>query len=137
MSPFYVPSASLPHAGLLFDHEDINYNPENNFGLNFNISVVCELSQFWIDNRLSMVTAIGKSVALKIVEMMKASSQISAVEQNIQFNLVRDLEGDAETKSVPFWNQVERAMKSTVFDQSNINGACVPCSRKGVTYGAI
>ena len=137
MSPFYVSGSVLPAVGKLFDHSDIVYNYNCNFGLNFNISIVCNLTQFWVDNRLSMVNAIGKTVALKILEMMKASSQISAIEQNVQFNIIRDLEGDKETQSVPFWHQAERAIKATNFDQSNINTSCVPCARKGAIYGAI
>jgi len=68
---------------------------------------------------------------------MKASSQISAIEQNVQFNIIRDLEGDRETQSVPFWQQAERSIKATNFDQSNINSTCVPCARKGAIYGAV
>ncbi len=137
MSPFYVSGASLPAVGKLFDSDDIVYNYTCNFGLNFNVSVVCNLSQFWIDNRLTMVNAIGKTVVLKILQMMKSSSQISAIEQNVQFNIIRDLEGDRETQSVPFWQQAERSIKSTNFDQSNINSTCVPCARKGAIYGAV
>ena len=137
MSPFYVAASQLPAVGTMFDPDDVNYTYTQNYGFNFNISVVCNLSQLYIDSRLSMVTAIGKNVALKILEMMKASSQISAIEQNVQFNVIRDLEGDAETQSVPFWAQAERSIKATNLDQSNINTSCVPCARKGAIYGAI
>ena len=137
MSPFYVAASQLPAVGTMFDTDDQVYTYSQNYGFNFNVSIVCNLSQFWIDSRLSMVTAIGKSVALKILEMMKASSQISAIEQNVQFNIIRDLEGDAETQSVPFWKQTERAIKATNLDQSGINTTCVPCARKGAIYGAI
>jgi hypothetical protein len=137
MSPFYVAASQLPAVGTMFDTDDIVYTYSQNYGFNFNVSIVCNLSQFWIDSRLSMVTAIGKSVALKILEMMKASSQISAIEQNVQFNIIRDLEGDAETQSVPFWQQADRAIKATNLDQSGINTTCVPCARKGAIYGAI
>jgi len=137
MSPFYVAASQLPAVGTMFDTDDVVYTYSQYYGFNFNVSIVCNLSQFWIDSRLSMVTAIGKSVALKILEMMKASSQISAIEQNVQFNIIRDLEGDAETQSVPFWQQTERSIKATNLDQSGINTTCVPCARKGAIYGAI
>ncbi len=137
MSPFYVASSQLPAVGTMFDTDDVVYTYSQNYGFNFNVSIVCNLSQFWIDSRLSMVTAIGKMVALKILEMMKASSQISAIEQNVQFNIIRDLEGDAETQSVPFWQQTDRSIKATNLDQSGINTTCVPCARKGAIYGAI
>jgi len=68
---------------------------------------------------------------------MKASSQVSAIEQNVQINIIRDLEGDSDTRQVPFWAQVERAVKATNLDQANVNSVCVPCARKGASYGAI
>lgn len=137
MTPFYVPAASLPAVGELFDHEDIVYTELNNYGFNLNMSVFCDLSQFFIDNRMSMVDAIGKMVCLKILQMMKASSQISAIEQNVQINIIRDLEGDRETKATPFHHQVEWAIKSVNLDQGNANTICVPCARRGVSYHAV
>jgi hypothetical protein len=113
------------------------YTYNNNYGFNFNISIVCNLTQFWIDNRLTMTNAIGKIVALKVLQMMKASSQVSAIEQNVQINIIRDLEGDSDTRQVPFWAQVERAVKTTNLDQANVNTTCVPCARKGAIYGAV
>jgi hypothetical protein len=137
MSPFYIDSTNVPIAGTMFDTDDIVYTYDNNYGLNFNISIKCDLTQFWIDNRLTMTNALGKIVALKVLEMMKASSQVSAIEQNVQINIIRDLEGDSDTRQVPFWAQVERAVKAVNLDQANINGTCVPCARKGASYGAV
>lgn len=137
MSPFYIPAASVPTVGIMFDTDDMVYTYNNNYGFNFNISIVCNLTQFWIDNRLTMTNAIGKIVALKVLQMMKASSQVSAIEQNVQINIIRDLEGDSDTRQVPFWAQVERAVKTTNLDQANVNTTCVPCARKGAIYGAV
>ena len=137
MRPFYVDYADLPAKGTLFDTDKMKFTPNNNYGFNFNISVFCDLSDIFIDNRLSMTNAIGKMVALKVLQMMKASSQISAVEQNVQINIIRDLEGDADTRQVPFWKQTERAIKTTNLDHGNINNICVPCARKGASYGAV
>ena len=52
-------------------------------------------------------------------------------------NIIRDLEGDSDTRQVPFWAQVERAVKTTNLDQANVNTTCVPCARKGAIYGAV
>lgn len=137
MSPFYISATNVPAVGTMFDTDDMVYDYSNNFGFNFNISIVCNLTQFWIDNRSTMTNAIGKIVALKVLEMMKASSQISAIEQNVQINIIRDLEGDSDTRQVPFWAQVDRAVKTTNLDQANVNSTCVPCARKGAVYGAV
>ena len=137
MSPFYIDATKVPAVGTMFDTDDMIYTYDNNYGFNFNISIKCNLTQFWIDNRLTMTNALGKIVALKVLEMMKASSQVSAIEQNVQINIIRDLEGDSDTRQVPFWAQVERAVKATNLDQANMNGTCVPCARKGASYGAV
>ena len=137
MSPFYIDSTKVPAVGTMFDTDDVIYTYDNNYGFNFNISIKCDLTQFWIDNRLTMTNALGKIVALKVLEMMKASSQVSAIEQNVQINIIRDLEGDSDTRQVPFWAQVERAVKAVNLDQANINNTCVPCARKGASYGAV
>jgi len=137
MSPFYIDSTKVPAVGTMFDTDDVVYTYDNNYGFNFNISIKCDLTQFWIDNRLTMTNALGKIVALKVLEMMKASSQVSAIEQNVQINIIRDLEGDSDTRQVPFWAQVERAVKAVNLDQANINNTCVPCARKGASYGAV
>ena len=137
MSPFYIPATKVPAVGTMWDTDDMVYTYDNNYGFNFNISINCNLTQFWIDNKLIMTNAIGKYVALKVLEMMKASSQISHVEQNVQINIVRDLEGDADKRQVPFWQQADRAIQATNLDQGNINNICVPCARKGASYGAV
>ena len=137
MSPFYIDSTKVPAVGTMFDTDDVIYTYDNNYGFNFNISIKCDLTQFWIDNRLTMTNALGKIVALKVLEMMKASSQVSAIEQNVQINIIRDLEGDGDTRQVRFWAQVERAVKAVNLDQANINNTCVPCARKGASYGAV
>lgn len=137
MAPFYIDATKIPAAGAMFDTDDVVYTYDNNYGFNFNISIKCNLTQFWIDNRLTMTNALGKIVALKVLQMMKASSQVSAIEQNVQINIIRDLEGDSDTRQVPFWAQVERAVKATNLDQANVNSLCVPCARKGASYGAV
>ena len=137
MSPFYVANGNLPAVGTMFDTDDMVYTYSNNYGFNFNISVKCNLTQFWIDNKLTMTNAIGLIVAQKVLEMMKASSQVSSIEQNVQINIIRDLEGDATTGNVPLWQRVVKEVKAVNLDQSNLNTLCVPCARKGASYGAI
>ena len=137
MTPFYVPSSQLPADGKLFDIDNILYTHTNNHGFNFNISIKCDLTQFWIDNRLSMVNAIGNSVALRLLENMRASNEISSLEQNVQMLLVRDLEGEVGTKMRPFWAKQKSALKGVVLDQAGINTVCLPCARKGASYGAL
>ena len=132
MMPFYVASGSLPAVGTMFDQNDIVECTTNNFGFNFNITISCNLTQFWIDNKLTFADAIGKSVTLKVLEMIASSSQSSGVEQNLQPMALRAIEGDSATKATAYIKKVERAIECIVLDEGNVkNNPCLPCARKG------
>jgi len=138
MRPFYVASANLPAVGKLFKHEDMVYCSTNNFGFNFNITVSCNLTRFWKDNRLSFADSIGKTVALRVLEMIASSSQSSGTEQNLQPMALRALEADNGTKATTFLAQVQRAIKVIALDEGNVkNNPCLPCARKGATTKAL
>lgn len=138
MMPFYVASGSLPPVGEMFDPNDIVYSSANNFGFNFNITVSCNLTRFWIDNRLSFADAIGKTVSMKVLEMIAKSSQSSGVEQNLQPMALRDLEADKETKATTFLSKVKRSIEVMVLDEGNVsNNPCLPCARKGARTSAL
>lgn len=138
MQPFYIAPNSLPAVGTLFSPNDVVYTYTNNYGFNINLSVKCDLSQFWIDNRLSFKNAIGKSVVFKVLQMFIGSSQVSAVEQNLQVLALRAVEGANDSKQEPYYKQVERAIEVINLDQGNINESpCLPCARRGSSIGAL
>lgn len=139
MTGFYVPSASLP------GDKNESFNPKvviktntNNWGFNFNISVGCNLSQFWIDNRRSLANCIGLSVAMRVLEDMKFSSQINNIEQSVRVMIVRDLEGASDTGAMPLHEQLNQAIRGLKLDEGNLHKDCLPCARKPKTrYRAI
>lgn len=136
---FYVPQPSLPvDKDEMFNTDVAVKTNSNNWGFNFNISIGCNLSQFWIDNRRKLANCIGLSVAIKVLEMMKFSSQINNIEEGVKIMIIRDLEGAQDTRNTPLWAKRKAAMKALKLDQGGINKACLPCARKPRTkYGAI
>ena len=138
MQGFYVPAASLPVVGTMFDPVVAVKTNANNWGFNFNISIGCNLTQFWKDNRRSMKDVIGLKVAMKVLEMMKFSSQINNIEEAVKIMIIRDLEGATDTKNPPLNQKLATAIKALNLDQGNLNSDCLPCARKPKsTYGAI
>lgn len=137
MCPFYVANGQYT-VGKVPEPNNIVYQSTNNWGFNFNISIKCNLTQFWIDNRATMTDAIGKMVAQKVLEMYVGSSQVSATEQNVQNLALRALEGASDTKAIPFTQTVKDAIESVNLDQGNVNNhPCLPCARKGSSISAL
>lgn len=139
MSGFYVQSANLPVSKAeRFDPTTVIITNSNNWGFNFHISVTCNLTTFYIENRATLKNVIGIKVAMKVLEMMKFSSQINNIEESVKIMIIRDLEGASDTGSVPMWERLEKAIEALNLDEGNLNKDCLPCARKPVTrYGAI
>lgn len=139
MTGFYVQAANLPVSKTeRFDPTVAIITNSNNHGFNFHISVMCNLSTFWSENRLTLKKVIGLKVAIKVLEMMKMSSQINNIEENVKIMIIRDLEGTTDTKSTALIDRLEMAIEALNLDEGNLGKDCLPCARKPVTrYGAL
>jgi hypothetical protein len=131
---FYQPAATVG----LFDSELAVKTNTNNWGFNFNITIGCDLTQFWIDNRRVLANVLGMQVAMKVLEMMKFSSEINNVEEGVKIMIVRDLEGANDTGQKPLWSTLNDSVNALILDNGNLNNICLPCARKPKTsYGAL
>jgi hypothetical protein len=139
MTGFYVPSASLPVSKTeRFEPSVVIKTNTSNWGFNFHISVDCNLTQFWKDNKRSLKKVIGYSVAIKVLEDMKASNQINNVSEHLKVMIIRDLEGTNDTGAIPLWKRRMMAINALILDEGNVSSDCLPCARKPQTrYGAI
>jgi len=139
MQPFYVPNPSLSiDKDFMFEPNSIIEVYENNWGFNFNISVSCDLTRFWCDNRTALRGVLGLKVAIKILRMMQFSQQINYIEEQLKSMIIRDLEGDKETNYINLFQKYGRALKSVNFNTSSISKTCLPCDRNsGVSYGMV
>ena len=118
MQGFYVQSANLPASKTeRFDPTTVIKTNSNNWGFNFHISVTCNLTQFWIENRSTLKKVIGLKVAMKVLEMMKFSSQINNIEESVKIMIVRDLEGATDTGSKPLSEKLEDAVEEVARDE--------------------
>lgn len=139
MQSFYVVSANLDNVDrFMFDPESAIDSDTTNWGFNFNIAIKCDLSNFWCDNRLSLRAAIGLRVVYKILKGISFSNEINHIEEQLKMMIIRDLEGDKETRYINIVDQYNNALKAIKFDHSSINSVCLPCAvNSGVTYGVV
>ncbi len=138
MQAFYVPNAGLELNRELFNIKAVIDTDTNNWGFNFNISAKCDLTNFWIDNRLSLKNALSLKVIHRILKDISFSTQINHVEEQLKMMIIRDLEGDKETNYINIVDQYARALRAVRYDHSSLDKVCLPCSvNSGVTYGVM
>jgi len=134
MSPFYVAADKIGTKGELFDPSDIIRTYTNNYGININFTVECDLTHFWIQNRQEFTELLGLMMAFRVLRDIQFSQKINYIEEQIKMMIIRDLEGDKETKSLSMEQRIERSIKAINLDHGGLNSACLPCSKKPRVY---
>lgn len=136
--PIYVPSGSFTK-GEMFDLNNAMYNKSESYGINLKLSVKCDLTDFFIDNKMAFKNLLGLKVVWKILQDMKFSQNINYIEENIKMMIIRDLEGDKETNMTNIPSQYKRELKAVSFNISGINSQCLGCQSDSYepSYGVV
>lgn len=124
--PLYVPTGSFA-PGEMFDLQDAFYIPTQTFGLNLRLSTVCDLTTFFKQNKFAFKNLLGLKVTELILNDMKYSQEINYIEENIKMMVIRDLEGDTETKMNNITRKYHKELMAVNFNVSGINQKCLPC----------
>jgi len=127
--PIEVSSSDLNGTDM-FDYTDRQYNPSNNFGLNFGVTVKCDISKYLCDQKFVLADLIGKQVAVDILNDMKHSMRLNRLSNVSRDMIIRDLEGDKETFEKGLSQRLSDAVKAADFDFSMIDSPCLPCNKK-------
>jgi hypothetical protein len=125
--PLYVPSGSFVKEKM-FDLRDAFFIPDTSYGLNLRLSTSCDLTNFFIENKMEFKNLLAFKVVLLILNDMKFSMETNFIEENLKSMIIRDLEGDTETKEVSLLQKYKNELKAVNFNISGINDKCLPCS---------
>lgn len=154
--PFYVSAGNLTDmpdfnddfnddfltAGVsLWDVSQNTYEYSTNYGLNLQISVECDPTQIFADNRLLLQNLIGLQVAADLLREMayNANARINHKEQNVAaMQILYELDGDsASHKKSGIVHQLETEAKGLTLSMDSMSRACFSCGRRGVKYRTV
>lgn len=122
--PFYIPEGSYVK-GKMFDTADVVFDKSCSYGLNLRLSVQCDLTQFFIDNKMLFKNLLALKVTSHILNFMKFSSETNYVEEQLKMMILRDLEGDKETNYMNVSQQYNNELKAVNFNIGGINNSCL------------
>lgn len=136
--PIYVANGNYVKEEM-FDLDNAMFVNDQSWGLNMKLSVRCDLTDFFVQNKFVFKNLLAYKVVHKILMMMKYSQQINYIEENLKMMIIRDLEGDVDTKLLNIPTLYHKEMKSVTFNISSINAKCLECKNvnKGVKYGVM
>lgn len=124
--PLYVPNGSFTK-GKMFDTDMAFYEPTLSWGLNLRLTVRCDFTEFFIQNKFAFKNLLALKVTHLILNDIKFSQEINFIEENLKMMVIRDLEGDKETNALNIAQQYKNELKAVTFNISGLNNRCLDC----------
>lgn len=141
VSPFciHAPSdfAEYPE---IFDIAKIGYTNTMNYGINAEISIGCDLTDFIISQRAIFAQVVQKQVAANMLRTLAMNPDVR-VNRN-QINATRDqilyeLDGAPQGRASGLGYELKQAYKALEFDTRGLDRVCLQCNNHGVRYRTI
>jgi hypothetical protein len=111
---------------------------ENNYGINLQVTIECDMTDIFIQQKKSFQSIIGYQVAADMLREFAYNPQFNINRNNQNFNKIEilyELDGSSDSyKRTGLIHLFNKAMKSTVLDATKMSRICTPCGKKGIKF---
>ena len=141
VSPFAIHApADFREYPEMFDIGLVGYTNTMNYGLNCEISVGCDLTDFIVSQRQIFATVIQKQVAAHVLRTIAMNPDVR-VNRN-QVNVTRDellyeLDGAPTGRAAGMGYELRQAYKALSLDTRGLDRICLQCNNHGVRYRTV
>lgn len=111
-----------------------------NYGLNLRATVECDYTELIIEQKALFADAVAKGVAAKLLHnfIHNSSARVNRHQAGVDTaTLLYELNGEATGRPSGLAHSYDAALKAIRFDQTNIDGVCLPCKRRGINIAGI
>ena len=141
VSPFRVNAletfAEYPE---LWDIEDNVYTNTHNYGLNMELSIGCDLSDFIIQQRNIFATCLQRQLAVDILRTLAMNPQVR-VNRNqsnaSREDLLYEVDGNPQGRATGLGKELKDAYDALDLDTRGIDRICLTCKPNGVRYSHV
>ena len=140
--PFYESEADLlSGSDFSLDQDRMVYTYNSNYGINLEVSVGCDITDFIIEQRVLFRDVIAKQVAVDMLREFAYNSNVRTNRNSVnvsRMDVLYELDGDsASLKKSGLGYQLEMAFKAIRVSLSGIDRICLPCKNNGVRYRTV
>lgn len=137
ISPFYV--AKTAWNGYLWDIEDNQYTGGNNYGLNFMVTMSCDVTDAILAEKFMFGNVIQLQVATEALRALALNPEVSV--NRVQANADRDnilFEVSGNGQGIKgLQGELDRAYKALSIDTKGLDPICMGCHNKGIHFRSI
>lgn len=141
ISPFKVDALeTFEQYPEMWDIEDNIYTNTANYGLNVEVSVGCDLSQFIIEQRGIFATVLQRQVAAMMLRTMALNPDVrtNRNQSNVsQQGILYELDGNPQGRATGIGYELKKAYEALDLDTRDIDRICLTCRPIGVRYRTV
>lgn len=141
--PFYVDENQLlgEDEQMYFDPEIMNFTYDANYGINLDVSVYCDLTDFIIKQKQLFQDVIAKQVAVDFLREFAYNPNVRTNRRSInasRTDILYELDGDSSSMKHSGLNyELDLALKALNFSTQGLDRVCLPCVNRGLKYRTI
>ena len=141
VSPFAIKApADFAQYPEMFDIAQLAYTNTMNYGMNLEVSVGCDLTDFIVSQRSIFATVIQKQVAASVLRTIAMNPDVR-VNRN-QVNVTRDqllyeLDGNPQGRASGLGYELKKAFDALEIDTRGLDRVCLQCNNHGVKYRTV
>lgn len=125
----------------LWDVENNQYTYNSNYGLNLEITVQCDITDFIIEQRALFQDIIAKQVAIDMLREFVYNANVRTNRHSInasRSDILYEIDGDSSSmKKSGLSYQLDMAFSAAKLSTEGIDRVCLPCKNNGIKYRTI
>lgn len=118
----------------------LKYTNMQNYGLNIEISVGCDLTDFMISQRLLFADVLQKQVAYNALRTMAMNPdvRVNRNQSNVsRMDILYELDGNTQGRKTGLGAELDKAYKAIEIETKGIDRICLSCNNMGVKYRTV
>lgn len=141
VSPFSVHApADFKDYPELFDIGELAYTNTMNYGINLEITVGCDLTDFIIEQRAIFANVIQKQVAANVLRTIAMNPDVRVNRNQVNVTreeLLYELDGAPQGRASGLGYELKQAYNALSFDTKGLDRICLQCNNNGVRYRTV
>lgn len=141
ISPFKVKALeTFEEYPELWDIEDNIYTNTCNYGLNVEVSVGCDLTDFIIEQRMMFATVVQRQVAANLLRTMALNPDVrtNRNQSNVSMQgILYELDGNPQGRETGLGYELKKGYDALDLNTRGIDRICLTCRPVGVRYRTV
>lgn len=136
IAPFVQPApTTFDEYPEMWDVDTISYTSNQNHGINVDVTVGCDLTDFIISQRSVFQTVVQKQVAYNILRTiaMNPDVRVNRNQANVSAeNILYELDGNPQGRATGLGYELNQAYKALNIDTDGLDRVCLGCNNGGI-----